>query len=96
MKKESEKVVQAETEDEKRVEEAILVIAENQLKENKPPDTRITLDRLMAMGESRENAIRHIVSVLSAEVFEMMKDNVAFNEQRYIEKLKALPELPEE
>ena len=95
MKKESEKVVQAETKDEQRVEEAILVIAENQLKENKPPDTRITLDRLMAMGESRENAMQHIASVLSAEVFEMMKDNVVFNEQRYIEKLKALPELPE-
>ncbi|MDH5389155.1 MAG: hypothetical protein OEY06_12005 [Gammaproteobacteria bacterium] len=95
MKKESEKVERTETEDEKRVEEAMLVIVENQLKENNPADTRVTLDRLMAMGESRKNALQYIAIVLSDEVFEMMKDNVVFNEQRYIEKLKALPELPE-
>jgi len=47
------------------------------------------------MGESRKNALQYIAIVLSDEVFEMMKDNVVFNEQRYIEKLKALPELPE-
>jgi len=96
MKKEPEEIVQAETEDEQRIGEAMLKIVENQLEENNPVDTKITLDRLMAMGESRENAMRYIATVLSVEIFEMMKDSVPFNEIRYIEKLKILPELPEE
>ena len=91
MKKESEEAIQAETGDEQRIEDAILVIAENQLKENKPPETKITLDRLMAAGESRESAMKCIAGVLSNEIFEMMKDNVTFNEYRYTENLKALP-----
>ena len=96
MKKESEEIVDEEAENERRLEEAILVIAENQLKENKPAETKITLDRLMAMGESRENAMRYISTALSLEVFEMMKEAVVFNEERYINKLRALPELPDE
>ena len=85
-----------ENENEQRIEEAILVIAEKQLKENNPAETKITLDRLMATGESRENAMRYISTVLSLEVFEMMKDKVVFNEERYVNKLRALPELPDE
>ena len=96
MKKESEEIVPAESDDGKRVEEAMLVIVENQLKGNNPAETRVTLDKLMAMGKSRENVIQHIASVLSVEIFEMMKDNIVFNENRYIEKLKALPELLDE
>ena len=65
--------------DEQRIDDAILVIAENQLKENKPAETMITLNRLMAIGKSREDAMRCIVSVLSAEIFEMMKENATFN-----------------
>ena len=90
MKKESEEVSQEGLSDKQRIEKSILVIAENQLKENKPAETMITLNRLMAIGKSREEAMRCIVSVLSAEIFEMMKESVAFDEFRYVEKLKKL------
>ena len=91
MKKEPKETTQAEMSDEQRVDDAILVIAENQLKENKPAETMITLNRLMAIGKSREDAMKSIVSVLSSEIFEMMKENTTFDEFRYVENLKALP-----
>ena len=77
--------------DEQRIEKSILVIAENQLKENNPAETMITLNRLMAIGKSRKEAMACIASVLSAEIFEMMKENAVLDEFRYTENLKALP-----
>ena len=50
----------------------------------------------MAMGETRENAMRYIACALSAEIFEILKNNRLFNETQYINDLKALPKLPEE
>lgn len=91
MKKEAKETMQAEMSDEQRIDDTILVIAENQLKENKPAETMITLNRLMAIGKSREDAMKSIVSVLSSEIFEMMKENTTFDEFRYVENLKALP-----
>ena len=67
---------------------------ENQIRDNDPPLTRITLDRLISLGESRENAMRYIASVLSVEVFETLKNKTPFNEKRYVTNLKNLPELP--
>jgi len=96
MKKKPEAIVQASTEEGQRVGEAIVEAVENQLKENKPPETRITLARLLSLGESRENAMRYIGSVYSMEIFEVMKNKTPYNETRYIENLKALPELPAE
>lgn len=96
MKKDSEKIVRADSESGQRLGEAIVEVVENQLNENNPPETRLTLDRLMAMGESRENAIRFISSVLSIEIFDILQNEKPFNEERYINNLKALPELPDE
>ena len=50
----------------------------------------------MAMGESRENAIRHIAGALSVEIFEAMKNQFPYDKERYIKNLKALPKLPDE
>ena len=51
---------------------------------------------LMAMGESRENAIRYIAGALSVEIFEAMKNKSPYDEERYIKNLKALPKLSDE
>ena len=74
--------------------EAIVEAIENQLRDNEPPETKRTLERLMSMGESRENAIRYIGSALSIEIFEALKNQTPYNEGRYLENLKALPKLP--
>jgi hypothetical protein len=91
-----DKIVSAETEGGQRAGEAIIEAVENQLAENDPPETKKTLDRLMATGESRENAMRYIASALSIEIFETFKNNNPYNEERYIKNLKALPKLPYE
>ena len=92
----TKKIVNADTEGGQLAGEAIVEVIENQLRDNEPPETKVTLDRLMAMGESRENAIRYIASALSVEIFEALKNSTSYNEERYIKNLKALPELPYE
>ena len=92
----TKKIVNADTEGGQLAGEAIVEVIENQLRDNEPPETKVTLDKLMAMGESRENAIRYIASALSVEIFEALKNSTSYNEERYIKNLKALPELPYE
>ena len=95
MKKKHEKIVNADSEEGQMAGEAMVEIIENQLAENNPPETRLTLDRLMGMGETRENAMRYIASVLSVEIFHMLKEQEMFDEARYVGNLKALPTLPD-
>lgn len=94
MKRKKRNIVQADTPDGQRAGEAMVEAVENQIRDNDPPETRITLDRLMTLGESRENAMRHIACVLSVEVFEALKNKTPYNEEHYLKNLKNLPELP--
>jgi len=94
MKKRKRNIVQADTPDGQLAGEALVEVVENQIQDNDPPETRITLDRLMSLGESRENAMRYIASVLSVEVFEALKNQTPFDKERYLTNLKNLPELP--
>jgi len=89
-----EKIVQADTGDGQILGEAIVEAVENQLNDDDPPEVRKALKRLVALGESKENAMRYIASVLSVEFFEIMKNQTSYNEARYIKNLNALPELP--
>jgi hypothetical protein len=93
-RKRKDNIVQADTPDGQRAGEAMIEAIENQLRDNDPPETRITLERLMSLGESRENAMRYIASALSVEVFEALKNESPYNEERYLTNLKDLPELP--
>ena len=94
MKKRKRNIVQADTPDGQLAGEAMVEAVENQIQDNDPPETRITLDRLISLGETRENAMRYIASVLSVEVFETLKNQTPFDEERYLTNLKNLPELP--
>ncbi|GMQ92294.1 MAG: hypothetical protein BMS9Abin11_1616 [Gammaproteobacteria bacterium] len=96
MKKESEQIVDADTAEGQFAGEAIVEAVENQLRGNDPPEALHTLDRLMANGESRENAVRYIACALSVEIFETIKNQSPYDEERYIKNLKALPKLPDE
>jgi len=96
MYKDLESIVNAEAEIGQRAGEAIIEIAENQIAENKPPEAREALERLMKGGEPRENAIRYIASVLSIEVYNIIIQKKPFDNERYIDNLNALPTLPEE
>ena len=92
----TEKIVKATSKEGQLGGEAIIDAIESQLEQNQPVETRKTLDRLIALGESRENALRFIASALSVEIFEALKHQKSYHEQRYIKNLKALPKLPYE
>jgi hypothetical protein len=76
------------------LQRAILEVVENQLRDGTPPETRATLERLMADGRSREEAVKLIGCVVSTEIFDVIKNDEPFNETRYVAALRALPRLP--
>ena len=94
LKKRNRNIVQADSPDGQRAGEALIETVENQIRDNDPPEVRVTLDRLMSLGESRENAMRYIGSVFSLEIYEILKHQTPFDEQRYVANLRSLPELP--
>jgi peroxiredoxin family protein len=73
---------------------AILEIIDNQIRDNNPPETRQTLERLLSEGQPEEEAMKLIGCAVAVEIFEIMKHQESFNESRYIENLRKLPELP--
>jgi len=94
MTKNKETIVQADSESSQIAGEALVEAIENQLAENDPPETNQTLERLIKSGETRENAIRYIACALSVEVFGALKHDEPYNQERYINNLNALPEMP--
>lgn len=76
--------------------EGIIEAVENQLKENNPPQVKKALHRLIAQGESRDNAMRHIARALMIEVFDVVTNEAQYNEARYTRNLNRLPQEPSE
>ena len=81
------------TEDQ-RLRGAILEVINSQIKENNPPETKQTLDRLLGEGFSKEEALKLIGYVVASEVFTVLKENRNYDHAKYIAALKALPKLP--
>lgn len=88
------RIVHADTPGGQLAGEAIVEAIENQIRDNDPPETALTLARLVKGGESRENAMRLIGCAMAVELFEILKNNRPFDEQRYVQNLRRLPELP--
>lgn len=66
-----------------RLKAVILEVIENQLRENNPPETRQTFERLLAAGHSRQEAIEMIGSALVGEIWAMLKENKPYDPVRY-------------
>jgi len=77
-----------------RVKAVLLETVENQLRDNNPPETRKTLDRLLASGIDPQEARKLIAAVLVSEMNAMLKEDRLFDEERYVANLQQLPELP--
>lgn len=77
------------------LKQQFLEVVENQLRDNEPPETLLTLKRLMEQGYTRQEARDLIAAAVAAEVFQVMKNNEAFNRARFVANLDRLPELPE-
>ncbi len=75
---------------------AFLETMESQLADNDPPETKETLDRLIAEGISEDDSKLLIAQAVCVEVFDVMKHQKDFNLDRYLKNLKRLPDEPEE
>ena len=69
-------------------------VVDNQLRSNDPPVTGQTLKRLMAAGHSEQEAKRLIACVVSAEIFDVLKQQQPFDLDRFVKALNNLPALP--
>jgi peroxiredoxin family protein len=76
------------------VRAAIFEIIENQMREGTPPQTKTTYNRLISAGHSKLEAMKLIGCAVTVEIFDVMKENKPYNEERYVAALEALPELP--
>ena len=73
---------------------ALLKAVETQLVDGDPPETAETLDRLLAEGYSRDEAIRLISGALADEMFQIMQREREYDRDRYVGLLHKLPTLP--
>ena len=76
------------------LKQAILKAVENQLRQNDPPETKITLNRLMEEGYSKKEAKELIAAALSAHMFDMLKNKREYDNAKYVKELENLPNLP--
>ncbi len=76
------------------IQQQFLMVVDNQLKMDNPKETRQTLERLKGMDYSDLEAKSLIAQCVAAEMYEVMKSNRPFNEQRYVGMLNQLPTSP--
>jgi len=76
------------------IRKQIFVVVNNQLRANKPPETKLTLERLKGLGYSEQDAKMYIGQCVAVELFQILKFKKPFDEVRYIRNLKKLPKEP--
>lgn len=75
---------------------ALMEAVNNQIRDNDPPETRETFKRLISQGISEHDARAYIGQAVCVEIWDIMRNEVAFNRERFIRNLKNLPEEPTE
>ena len=73
---------------------AILEVVDNQLRDNDPPQTRQTYERLLATGLPEEEVKRLIACVVVSEIFDVLKNQELFDLDRFVAALDRLPKVP--
>jgi len=72
----------------------IFKIINNQIRANKPPETKLAFKRLTDLGYDDFVTKQLIGQCLAVELFGMLKHKKPFDEQRYIKNLNRLPKEP--
>jgi hypothetical protein len=73
---------------------ALMEMVNQQMAESDPPETRETVERLLAAGYSPEYARRMIGFLIVYELTEGTLHGTPFNQKRFIENLRRLPQMP--
>jgi hypothetical protein len=79
----------------KTLNRIILEVVEKQIRQHNPPATKKTLDRLVREGISEGEARRLIGCVVASEMFDVLREQKPFDEDRFTKALEKLPALPE-
>ena len=69
-------------------------VVRNQIRQNDPPETKQTYDRLIKKGFPKDEVMRQLAVVVAAEIYDVMKNKEPFNQERYIKRLNNLPKEP--
>ena len=72
----------------------IFKIIANQLRNNDPPETKLTFKRLKEMGYTDFVVKQFIGQCVAVELFNKLKHKKPFDEKRYVSNLKKLPDEP--
>lgn len=78
------------------LKETFMEVVENQIRDNEPPETRETLERLKSEGISEDDAKLFIGQAVCIEVWDIMRNKEEFDMARFLRNLKALPSEPKE
>lgn len=78
------------TDDSDVMKSAFYEVLDNQIENGSPPETKETLDRLMASGHAESVARKLIVEVIRLEILEMIETNGTYNNARYTAALAQL------
>jgi len=76
------------------VREQIFEIIENQRKNNDPPETNITIKRLIKEGFNESDTKKLIAQCIAIELFDVLKHGKTFDKKRFIMNLQQLPKEP--
>ncbi len=79
-----------------KLRDQIFEIIENQIRDNDPPETKLTFEKLRKEGNSKFVTKQLIGQCVAVELFRIMKFQESFNEERYIKNLLNLPKEPKE
>ena len=66
----------------------ILEVVDNQLRENNPPVTKESYDKLIDAGYSAREAKEKIGAIVIEEIYDVMKENQPYDEKRYTQALR--------
>ena len=78
----------------KILQQQIFEIIDNQIREEKPRETKQTFDRLLKSGYSNTDTKKCIGQCVPVELFNIMNQQQPFDEKRYVQNLMKLPKEP--
>src|SRR3954468_7926112 len=73
---------------------AFLEVLDNQIRDNDPPETKATVERLSGLGIEPEEVRRLVACVIAAEIHRVMKTNTPFDRDLFVARLGMLPDMP--
>ena len=72
------------------LQKLIFEVVENQIRDNNPPETKATWDRLKGMGYTNLQIKKKIGGVIAQHIYYILKDNVPMDLEKYKRDLEGL------